>query len=81
MDDKSSVPGSGKQNLPWARMVFSILLFVGWMAFLDELHSIWLRALVAGLAFGLLYPAIQSFRRGKRQTMTPVPMLWKRISK
>jgi hypothetical protein len=50
----------GKRNPFWAWLGLSLILFAALMAFRAELHSIWLRALVAGIAFGLLYPAIQA---------------------
>jgi len=38
------------------------MTFGALMAFRSEIHSIWLRALVAGIAIAFLYPAIQGFR-------------------
>ena len=49
-----------------AFIVALVLLFGALMASRDELHSIWLRALVASVAFALMAPAIQQFRHVKR---------------
>lgn len=62
MNDTSSVPGSSKHSRPWAWLVLRALVFGALMAFRNELHSVWLRALVAGIAFASLYPAVRGFR-------------------
>jgi succinate dehydrogenase/fumarate reductase cytochrome b subunit len=62
MSDTPSVSGSSKHSHPWAWLVLSALVFGALMAFRRELYSIWLRALVAGIAFALLFPAVQGFR-------------------
>jgi hypothetical protein len=62
MNEASSVPGDGKHSRPWAWLVLSVVLFGLLMGFRGEVHSIWLRALVAGIAFAVLYPSIQGFR-------------------
>ena len=65
MSDTPSIPGSTKQNRPWAWLIVSALVFGALMAVRAELHSIWLRALVAGAAFTFLLPAILGFRRNR----------------
>ena len=60
MNESSDV--SGKRNQPWT-WLGSVILFGVLMALRAELHSIWLRALAGGIAFGFLIPAIQGFRR------------------
>jgi hypothetical protein len=62
MNDVPSVSASSKHSRPWGWLVLSALVFGALMAFRSELHSIWLRALVAGIAFALLYPAAHGFR-------------------
>jgi hypothetical protein len=62
MNDTPSISRTGKTSRPWAWLVLSALVFGALMAFRSELHSIWLRALVAGIAFTLLCPAVQGFR-------------------
>jgi hypothetical protein len=62
MNDTPSLSRAGKTNRPWAWVVLSALVFGALMAFRSELHSIWLRALVAGIAFAFLFPAVQGFR-------------------
>jgi hypothetical protein len=62
MNDIPSVSGSSKRSRPWAWLVLSTLVFGALMAFRSELHSIWLRALVAGIAFAFLCLAAQGFR-------------------
>ncbi len=61
MNESSSV--TGRRRHPWAWLVPSVVLFGLLMAFRGELHSLWLRALVAGVAFAFLFLAIQGFRR------------------
>ncbi len=55
--------GTGKRRHPWAWLIPSAVLFGVIMAFRTELQSIWLRALLAGVAFAFLFLAIQGFRR------------------
>ena len=43
-------------------LALSVLLFGVLMAFRSEFQSIWLRALVAGVAGAVLYTAVQRFR-------------------
>ena len=74
MSDTPSIPSSTKQSRPWAWLILSALVFGALMAFRSELHSIWLRALVAGIAFALLYPAAQGFLR-KRLNQHPTSVL------
>lgn len=62
MNDAPSASSSGKHSRPWAWLVLSALVFGALMAFRSELHSVWLRALVAGVAFALFYPAVHGFR-------------------
>jgi hypothetical protein len=62
MNETPIVSGSSKHSRPWAWLAFSALAFGVLMAFRSELHSIWLRALVAGIAFAFLIPAAQGFR-------------------
>jgi hypothetical protein len=62
MNAAPSVSGSCKHSRPWAWLVLSALAFGALMAFRSELHSIWLRALVAGIAFAFLFAAVQGFR-------------------
>ena len=62
MNDTPIVSGSSKHSRPWAWLVLSALVFGALMAFRSELHSIWLRALVASIAFAFLFPAVQGFR-------------------
>jgi hypothetical protein len=62
MNDTPSVSGSTKHSRPWAWLVLSALVFGALMAFRSELHPIWLRALVAGIAFAFLFPAARGFR-------------------
>ena len=61
MNESSSV--TGKRGRAWVWLVPSAVLFGVHMAYRAELHSIWLRALVAGVAFAFLFCAIQAFRR------------------
>jgi hypothetical protein len=63
MNDTPIVSSSSKHSRPWPWLALSALVFGSMMAFRSELHSIWLRALVAGIAFAFLYPAAQGFRR------------------
>jgi hypothetical protein len=63
MNAAPSVSGSCRHSRPWAWLVLSALAFGALMAFRSELHSIWLRALVAGIAFALLYAAFRGFGR------------------
>ena len=62
MNEASSISEKEKRGRPWAWLVLSIVLFGALMAFRSELQAIWLRALVAGVAFAVLYPAVQGFR-------------------
>jgi len=62
MNDTPNVPNSSKHGLPWIWLALSIMTFGALMAFRNEIHSIWLRAPVAAIAFAFLYPAIQRFR-------------------
>jgi hypothetical protein len=61
MNNKSNISGS-KHSRSWALLVLGALVFGALMAFRGELHSIWLRALVAGIAFAFLCYAAQGFR-------------------
>ena len=63
MNEAPSISDSGKRGRPWPWLALSAALFGVLMAFRGELHSIWLRALVAGVAFAVLYPAVRGFRR------------------
>ena len=65
MNEAPSISEKGKRGRPWAWLALSIALFGVLMAFRSELHSIWLRALVAGVAFAVLYPAVRGFRHKK----------------
>ena len=62
MNDASGISRGGKRSHRWAWLVLSVVLFGTIMAFRSELHSIWLRALVAGVAFAVLYLAVQVSR-------------------
>ena len=63
MNDAPGISREGKRSYRWAWLVLSLVVFGGLMAFRSELHAIWLRALVAGVAFAVLYLAAQRFRR------------------
>jgi hypothetical protein len=63
MNDAPNVSNSSKHGLRWIWLALSIMIFGALMAFRSEIHSIWLRALVAGIAFPFLYPAIRGFGR------------------
>ena len=62
MNDTPTITNSDKTSRPWAWLVLSALVFGALMAFRSELDSIWLRALVAGIAFAFLFLAVQGFR-------------------
>jgi hypothetical protein len=62
MNDTPTITGTGKTSRPWAWLVLSAFVFGALMAFRSELDSIWLRALVAGIAFTFLFLAVQGFR-------------------
>ncbi len=53
----------GKRRHWWAWLVPCVVAFSVLMAFRVELHSIWFRALVAGVAFAFLLLAMRGFRR------------------
>jgi hypothetical protein len=61
MHDNPSISEPSKRNRSWAWLIFSAVIFGGLMR--SELQSIWLRALVAGVAFAFLWLAVQGFRR------------------
>lgn len=60
--NETSISEKSKYGRSWAWLVLSVVLFGALMGFRGELHSIWLRALVAGAAFAVLFPAVGRFR-------------------
>ena len=62
MNEAQRVSEKGKRGRAWALLVLSVVLFGLLMAVRSELQSIWLRALVAGLAFAVLCLAVNGFR-------------------
>jgi hypothetical protein len=54
-----------KHHLSFVTAVCIVLVFGLWMALRSGIHSIWLRALMAGCAFAFLGFAIRQFRSGK----------------
>ena len=65
MNENTDGSGPEKSGRPWGWLVLSIICFGVLMGFRSEIHSIWIRALVAGIAFALLIPAIRQFHRSK----------------
>jgi len=62
----NEVPGVSRTTRHIFRYIFlplGVVLFGGLMAWRAELHSVWLRALIAGLAFGSLGLMIQLLRQ------------------
>jgi hypothetical protein len=54
-----------KSGRPWGWLVLSVICFGLLLAFRSEIHSIWLRALVAGIAFAFLIPVVRQFQKNE----------------
>jgi len=74
MNEGSKAPYKGQRSRHWTLVTLSLawvllapLIFGIVMALRSELHSIWLRALVAVAAFLVLYPAYKTLRTLRRK--------------